>query len=46
MITDLIILGLAIKVVVGAVKGGQQRQATPGQHPDPARPTSGADETR
>jgi voltage-gated potassium channel len=46
MIADLIILGLAIKVVVGAVKGGRQRQATPGQHPDPARPTSGADETR
>ncbi len=31
MIANLIILGLAIKVVVGAVKGGQQRQATPGQ---------------
>ena len=46
MIADLIVLGLAIKVVVGAVKGGRQRQATPGQHPDPARPTSGADETR
>jgi voltage-gated potassium channel len=46
MIADLIILGLAIKVVVGAVKGGRQRHATPGQHPDPARPTSGADETR
>jgi voltage-gated potassium channel len=45
MIADLIILGLAIKVVVGAVKGGKQRQATPGLHPDPARPTSGADET-
>jgi voltage-gated potassium channel len=46
MIADLIILGLAIKVVVGAVKGGHQRQATPGQHPGPARPASGADETR
>jgi voltage-gated potassium channel len=30
MIADLIILGLAIKVVVGAVKGGQRRQGTPG----------------
>jgi voltage-gated potassium channel len=48
MIADLIILGLAIKVVVGAVKGGQQRRTTtPEQHPDPARPmTSRADETR
>ena len=34
MIADLIILGLAIKVIVGAVRRGQQRQATPGQHPD------------
>jgi len=47
MIADLIILGLAIKVVVGAVKQGRQRQATTEQHPDPERPTtSGADETR
>ena len=46
MIADLIILGLAIKVIVGAVKLGRQRQNTPGQHPDPARPTSRADETR
>jgi hypothetical protein len=46
MIADLIILGLAIKVIVGAVKRGQ-RQSTPGQHPDPERPTtSRADETR
>ena len=47
MIADLIILGLAIKIIVGAVKRGQQRQTTPGQHPGPARPTtSRADETR
>jgi len=47
MIADLIILGLAIKVVVGAVKQGRQRQTTTEQHPDPERPTtSGADETR
>ena len=39
--------GLAIKIIVGAVKRGQQRQTTPGQHPGPARPTtSRADETR
>ncbi len=47
MIADLIILGLAIKIIVGVVKRGQQRQTTPEQHPDPARPTtSRADETR
>jgi len=47
MIGDLIILGLAIKVVVGAVKRAPQRQTTTEQHPDPERPTtSGADETR
>jgi Ion channel len=45
MIGDLIILGLAINVIVGAVKRGRQRQSTPGQQ-DPARPTvSQADET-
>ena len=47
MVGDLIILGLAIKVVVGAVKRAPQRQTTTEQHPDPERPTtSGADETR
>jgi voltage-gated potassium channel len=47
MIGDLIILGLAVKVIVGAVKRGRQQQTAPEQHPDPARPvTSGADETR
>jgi len=47
MIADLIILGLAIKVVVGAVKHSRQRQTNTEQHPDPERPTtSGADETR
>ena len=47
MIGDLIILGLAIKVVAGAVKHSQQRQTNTEQHPDPERPTtSGADETR
>jgi len=46
MIADLIILGVAVKVIVGAVKRGRQRQTAPGQQPDPARPaTSGADET-
>jgi voltage-gated potassium channel len=35
MITDLIVLGLAIKVIVGAVSRGQQRQDRRGQHPDP-----------
>ncbi len=46
MIGDLIILGLAIKVIVGAVKRGQQ-QATPGQQPSPPQPTtSRVDETR
>jgi voltage-gated potassium channel len=44
MIGDLIILGLAINVIVGAVKRGRQ-QNTPRQQ-DPARPTvSQADET-
>ena len=47
MIADLIILGLAIKVVVGAVKHSRQRQTNTEQHPDPERPTtSRADETR
>ena len=46
MIADLIILGVAIKIIVGAVKRGRQRQTVPGQHPDPAGPTtSRADET-
>jgi Ion channel len=31
MIADLIILGLAIKIIVGAVKRGQQRQSAPGR---------------
>ena len=47
MIADLIILGLAIKIIVGAVKRGQQRHSTPGQHPEPAPETmSQADQTR
>jgi hypothetical protein len=47
MIADLIILGLAIKIILGAVKRGRQRQTAPEQHPDPARPTtSRADQTR
>jgi voltage-gated potassium channel len=33
MIADLIILGVAIKVIVGAFRRGQQRQGEPGQHP-------------
>ena len=33
MITDLIVLGLAIKIIFGAVKRGQQQPA-PEQHPD------------
>jgi len=45
MIGDLIILGLAINVIVGAVKRGRQRQNTPRQQ-DPERPAvSQADET-
>jgi voltage-gated potassium channel len=35
MIADLIILGLAFKVIVGAVRRGQQRRDSPGQHPNP-----------
>ena len=47
MIADLIILGLAIKIIVGAVKRGQQRHSTPGQHPEQAPETmSQADQTR
>jgi len=45
MIGDLIILGLAINVIVGAVKRGRQRQNTSRQQ-DPERPAvSQADET-
>ncbi|HUK70542.1 MAG TPA: potassium channel family protein [Streptosporangiaceae bacterium] len=36
MIADLIILGLAIKVIVGAFRRGQHRRGDPGQHPDPS----------
>jgi voltage-gated potassium channel len=36
MIADLIILGLAIKVIVGAVKRGQRRPASPGPVPEAA----------
>jgi hypothetical protein len=47
MIADLIILGVAVKIILGAVKRGRQRQTAPGQHPDPAGPTtSRADQTR
>ena len=35
MIADLIVLGLAIKVFVGAARRGQQQRGSPGQHPDP-----------
>ena len=35
MIADLIVLGLAIKVIVGAVRRGRERRGSPGQHPDP-----------
>ena len=46
MIGDLIILGLAVKIILGAVKRGRQRQTAPEQHSDPSRSTtSGADET-
>ena len=46
MITDLIILGLAIKIIFGAVRRGR-RQTTREQHPDPPRPaTSRTDKTR
>jgi voltage-gated potassium channel len=34
MITDLIILGLAIKIIFGAVKRGHQQQTAREQHPD------------
>jgi hypothetical protein len=40
MITDLIILGVAVKIIVGAVKRGRQQQPPAGQHRDPARPTT------
>ena len=47
MITDLIILGVAVKIIFRAVKRGRKRQTAPGQHPDPARPTtSRTDQTR
>jgi hypothetical protein len=47
MITDLIILGVAVKIIVGAVKHGRQRRTPTGTAPDPAGPTtSQADETR
>lgn len=39
MITDLIILGLAIKIIFGAARRGQQ-QTTLEQHPDPPRPAT------
>ena len=35
MIADLIILGLALKLIVGAVRRGQQRRSTPGAAPGP-----------
>ena len=47
MIADLIILGVAVKIIVGAVKRGRQRQTAPGQDPGLAGPpTSRADQTR
>jgi hypothetical protein len=46
MVADLIILGVAVKVILGAVKRGRQRQTAPGQDPGPAGPTSRADQTR
>lgn len=47
MIADLIIFGLVVKVIFGAVKLGRRQQTTPEQHPGPARPTtSEADGTR
>jgi len=47
MIADLIILGLAIKIIFGAVKRSQQQPDAPDQRPGPVRPaTSQADETR
>ena len=33
MLADLIILGLALKIIVGAVRRGQQRRGTPGAAP-------------
>jgi hypothetical protein len=44
MVADLIILGVAVKIIVGAVKRGRQRQTAPEQDPDPARPTTGRDD--
>jgi Ion channel len=35
MIADLIILGLGIKIIVGAVRRGQRRQGRPAEHPGP-----------
>ena len=40
MITDLVVLGLAIKIIFGAVKRGQQQQTAGEQHPDPPRPAN------
>lgn len=45
MIGDLIILGLAVNVIVGAVKRGRQRQNTPGQQHPERSAVSQADET-
>jgi voltage-gated potassium channel len=36
MIADLVILGLAIKVIMGAFRRGQRRQGEPGKHPGTA----------
>ena len=33
MIADLIVLGLALKIIVGAVRRGQQRRSVPGAAP-------------
>jgi hypothetical protein len=46
IVADLVIFGLAVKIILGAVKRSQ-RQTTPNSAPGPARPTmSRADETR
>jgi len=35
MLADLIILGVALKIIVGAVRRGRQRRSTPGAAPGP-----------